>query len=223
MDALSDALGRIDPNALKRQLSRYDPSDAQQILAAAGVRHEHVFPTPIILETKPTLVGYYRLLLGVSQKTFYGTGMGLSQFKSMETRGVLSDRQKEMLPTFCKAMSEGLAELVRQMSPSITSRDVAELPLLTIGAKFQGSNNNAIGKQATVDVFLSIGEIVKDSIIKREDRRLTVRNASARAVVIALASDPDVRIQEEFGGKLRNKVAIELTVRSNLERLQRLW
>jgi XcyI-like restriction endonuclease len=113
MDALSDALGRIDPNALKRQLSRYVPSDAQQILAAAGVRHEHVFPTPIILETKPTLVGYYHLLLGVSQKTFYGTGMGLSQFKSMETRGVLSDRQKEMLPTFCKAMSEGLAELVR--------------------------------------------------------------------------------------------------------------
>jgi XcyI restriction endonuclease len=90
MDALSDALGRIDPNALKRQLSRYVPSDAQQILAAADVRHEHIFPTPIILETKPTLVGYYRLLLGVSQKTFYGTGMGLSQFKSMETRGVLS-------------------------------------------------------------------------------------------------------------------------------------
>ncbi len=210
MDALSDALGRIDPKTPKRQLSRYVPSDAQQILAAAGVRDEHVFPTPIILETKPTLVGYYRLLLGVSQKAFYGTGTGLSQFKSMETRGVLSDRQKEMLPTFCKTMSEGLAELVRQVSPTIIPRDVAELPLLTIGSQFQGSNNNAIGKQATVDVFLSIGEIVKDYLIKREDRRLIVRNASARTVVIALASDPDVRIQEEFGGKLRNKVAIEI-------------
>jgi len=37
-------------------------------------------------------------------------------------------------------------------------------------------------------------------------------------VVIALASDPDVRIQEEFGGRLQNKVAIEIkggTDRSN--------
>jgi hypothetical protein len=48
------------------------------------------------------------------------------------------------------------------MSPTITLRDVAELPLLTIGAQFQGSNNNIIGQQATVDVFLSIAEIVKD-------------------------------------------------------------
>jgi hypothetical protein len=52
----------------------------------------------------------------------------------METRGALNDHQKEMLPAFCQAMSEGLAELVRQMSPTITSRDVAESPLLTIGA-----------------------------------------------------------------------------------------
>jgi len=210
MDALSEALRRVDPKTLKQQISRYVPDDAQQILAAAGVRDEHVFPTPIVLGIKPTLVGYYRLLLGISQKTFYGTGTGMSQFKSMETRGMLNDRQKEMLPTFCHAMCEGLAELVRQMSPTITSRDVVELPLLTIGAQFQGSNNNTIGKQATVDVFISIGEIVKDHIIKREDRRLTVRNASARKVIIALASDPDVRIQEEFAGKLRNKVAIEI-------------
>ncbi|HTQ54310.1 MAG TPA: XcyI family restriction endonuclease [Bryobacteraceae bacterium] len=41
---------------------------------------------------------------------------------------------------------------------------------------------------------------------------------AGRKVVIALATDPDIRIQEEFGGKLRNKVAIEIkggTDRSN--------
>jgi hypothetical protein len=59
MDALSDVLSRIDPNTLKMQLSPYVPIDAQKILAAAGVRDEHVFPTPIILAAKPTLVGYY--------------------------------------------------------------------------------------------------------------------------------------------------------------------
>jgi XcyI restriction endonuclease len=51
---------------------------------------------------------------------------------------------------------------------------------------------------------------VKDYIGKREDRKLMVRNASNRMVVIALASDPDVCIQEEFAGNLRNKVAIEI-------------
>jgi hypothetical protein len=92
----------------------------------------------------------------------------------------------------------------------ITSRDVAKLPLLTIGAQFQGSNNNTIGQQATVDVFLSISEIVKDAVAKREDRRLTLRNASDRKVIIVLASDPDVRIQEEFGNTLCNNVVIEI-------------
>jgi hypothetical protein len=62
MDALSETLGRVDPNEIKTQLMTYVPSDVQQILAAAGVRDEHVFPTPIVLETQPTLVGYYRLL-----------------------------------------------------------------------------------------------------------------------------------------------------------------
>ena len=210
MDALREALGRVDPNTLKMQLSSYVPSDVQQILAAAGMRDEYVFPTPVVLEVKPTLVGYYRLLLGVSQKSFYGAGTGMNLFSRMEARGVLTGRQKSALPEVCKAMSEALAELMRQMSPTINPRDVADLPLLTLGGQFQGSNNNAIGRQATVDVFLSVGEIVKDHVIERDDRKLSVRNASGRIVLIALSSDPDVRIQEEFGLNLRNKVAIEV-------------
>ena len=63
--------------------------------------------------------------------------------------------QKKALPRLCKALGAGLAELVRQMSPTITHRDVAELPLLTLGAQFQGSNNNTIGKQAVLDAFFS--------------------------------------------------------------------
>jgi hypothetical protein len=218
MDALSAALGRVDPTKLKAELATYIPRDAQRILAAAGIRDEHVFPTPLILETGPMLVGYYRLLLGIPQKAFYVSETGMSQFKSMEARGVLNPRQKAALPAFCKAMSEGLADLVRQMSPTITPRDVAELPLLTIGAQFQGSNNNTIGKRAILDVFLSIREVVKGYITEEGGRRLTLRNSAGRTVVIALASDPDVRIQEEFGGRLQNKVAIEIkggTDRSN--------
>jgi XcyI restriction endonuclease len=209
-DALGEALQRADPNVLKAEMAEYVPSDVQQILAAAGIRDEYVFPVPSLLQAKPNLVGYYRLLLGISQKSFYSTGSGMGLFKSMETRGMLTARQIPSLPAFCRAMSEGLADLVRQVSPAITRRDVAELPLLSLGSQFQGANNNKIGRQATVDVFISIAETVEGHLQKREEGRLIVKNASGRTVIIALATDPDVRIQEEFGGTLRNRVAIEI-------------
>jgi hypothetical protein len=210
MDALGEALAQIDPAALKRELTVYIPSDVQRILAAAGIRDEHVFPTPIILKTRPAVLGYYRLLLGVPQKSFYRSDKGLSQFKRMEARGVLNEAQEKLLSQLCRALGAGLADLVRQMSPGITQRDVTELPLLTLGAQFQGSNNNSIGKQAVMDAFLSIREIVKDHITQEQEGKITLRNSAGRTVVLALAADPDVRIQEEFSGKLQKKVALEI-------------
>jgi len=210
MDALSDALGELDPIGTKKQIVQYVPDDAQKILAAAGIRDEHVFPIPAVLEKKPALVGYYRLLLGISQKRFYRQGTGMGPFKSMETRGLLNSKQRPDLEHFCTVMAENLAELVRQASPRITARDVSELPLLTLGAQLYGSNNNAIGRKATLDVFLSVVEIVKKFIVSQDDTKITVHNASKRKVIIALSGDPDIRVQEDFEGKLRNVLAIEI-------------
>lgn len=89
-DALSEPLEVVDPRVLKEQIAAYAPADAQQLLAVAGVRDEYIFPTPVVLEAKPTLVGYYRLLLALPQETFYGVGTGMGEFKSMETRGLLT-------------------------------------------------------------------------------------------------------------------------------------
>ena len=161
-DALSEALKQAAPDTVKEQLSKYVPTDVQRTLAAAGIRDEHVFPVPVVLETKPTLIAYYRLLLGVPQKSFYRGGTGMGQFKGMETRGVLKAGRRPDLEGFCEAMGQSLAELVRQMTPELTTQDVNELPLLTLGSQFQGGNNNTIGKQATVDVFLAVTELVKD-------------------------------------------------------------
>jgi len=210
MDALSEALGRLDPSIAKKQILAYVPVDTQKILAAAGIRDEHVFPVPAVLEKKPTLVGYYRLLLGISQKRFYRKGTEMGPFKSMETRGVFNPKKRPDLERFCTVMSGNLAELVRQISPKITARDVSELPLLTLGAQLYGSNNNAIGRQATLDVFLSVVEIVKKFIVSQDSTKIIVHNASERKVIIALSSDPDIKIQEEFEGKLRNILAIEI-------------
>jgi hypothetical protein len=116
---------------------------------------------PLVLETKPTLIGYYRLLLGVSQKRFYRAGTEMGPFKSMEERGLINPKRRPPLEKFAEIMALQLADLVRQISPKITARDVSELPLLTLGAQFYGSNNNTIGKQATNDVFLAVAAIVR--------------------------------------------------------------
>lgn len=210
LDALSAALGKLDPVVVKRQIGKYVPSAAQKVLGAAGIRDEHVFPVPAVLEQAPTLIGYYRLLLGVSQKRFYRKGTGMGPFCGMEKRGIINSQKPPDLDLFCSVMAEHLAELVGQISPQITTRDVSELPLLTLGAQLYGSNNNAIGKQATLDVFLSVGEIVKKFIKAQDAKKITIVNSSKRRVVISLSADPDIRMQEEFEGKLRNKVAIEI-------------
>ncbi len=136
------------------------------------------------------------------------TGMGV--FRLMETRGIVREKQREQLGDFCAAMAGGLAELVRQMSPRMTPRDVAELPLITMGAQLQGGNNNAIGQQALTDVFLAVREIVQSAIVGETERALTVLNAAGRTVTLTFASDPDIRIQETVGDKVQNKVAIEI-------------
>jgi hypothetical protein len=209
-DGLSEALAAVDLDEVGRQIAATAPADARAVLASAGIRDEYVFPTPAVLIAKPTLVGYYRLLIGLPQKTFYSSDTGMGRFQGMERKGTLSQRQRDALPQFCEVMCSRLAELVRQLSPSVTMRDVEELPLLILGSQFQGANNNTIGKQATENVFLAIESIVHDHVTERTETRLTVTNASGRVVFITLASDPDVRIQEVFGEELRNKVAIEI-------------
>jgi hypothetical protein len=211
MDALKEALKEASPLTVKQQLGIYVPQDVQKILAAAGIRDEHVFPVPAVLEAKPTLIGYYRLLLGIPQKSFYKGGTGMGQFKSMEERGLLKPNRRPDLEGFCSSMAERIAELVRQISPPLSPRDVSDLPLLTLGQKFQGGNNNTIGKLATLNVFIAISELLKDHILSEDNQKITIKNASGRKVFVALASDPDISIQEEFeNGQLRNKVAIEI-------------
>jgi len=208
IDALADALGSLDPIEVKKQIAEIVPADVQKILAAGGIRDEHVFPVPALIEAKPSLVGYYRLLLS-PQKGFYHASTGMSHFRSMERTGIASEMQKSLIPEFCAAMAVSLADLIRQV-PNMSERDVRELPLLTFGSQLQGANNTLIGKKAMEDVFLVISEIVSRYAIRTEAKKLTIRNSSGRTVSIRLAHDPDVQIQEVVGGGLHHNVAIEV-------------
>lgn len=209
LDALSEALGRLDPSTVKAQVVEYVPKAAQKALAAAGLRDEHVFPLPIVIEAKPSLVGYYRLLLGASQKAFYQGYTRMSAFRSMEETGLINKKQVAKLPGFCKAMALPLAEIVLQIS-TLTERDLRELPLLTFGSQLQGFNNTEIGKKAMRNVFEIVTAIVSKYVVDKNPSRLTLRNASGRTVYIERAHDPDVSIYEEMGNHLDSKVAIEV-------------
>ncbi len=191
-------------------MTEFVPTDIQQILAANGIRDEDVFPTPIILEAGPTLVGYYRLLLGIGQKTFYRTGTGMGRFQKMETDGTINDLQRALLPEFCRAMTVSIALLVRELKNDLTLRDIGELPLLTLGSQFQGGSNVALGQQAARDVFRAIAEIVGEFTEQQSTQSMTVINSAGRRVIIELSDDPDVSIREEVGDSLRNRVAIEI-------------
>lgn len=209
IDALSEALGQLDQAVIKRQIREFVPEDAQRILATAGIRDEHVFPVPAILEAKPSLVGYYRLLLGVPQKSFYKGSTGMGPFKGMEQSGIISKSIRPRIPGFRQVMAKELAELLRGI-PTITERDLRELPLLTFGSQLQGSNNTHIGKIAMRDVFIAVKEIVARYVVSMTESQLTVKNSAGRTVVIALAHDPDVRIQEQVSDKVHQRVAVEV-------------
>jgi XcyI-like restriction endonuclease len=217
IDALSEALGRLDQKVVKAQIGEYVPNDVQKTLAKAGLRDEYVFPVPAVIEAKPSLVGYYRLLLGAPQKSFYKGTTGMGRFKGMEL-GRMSKKVQPFVPDFCRAMASPLAELVRQI-PKMTERDVRELQLLTFGSQLQGSNNTQIGKIAMNEVFVAVTEIVKghivDPIVKlpatQKEKNLFLKNASGRIVVITLAHDPDLCVQELMEDNRPNsKVAIEV-------------
>lgn len=174
MDALSDAPSSLDPNKIKEQISEYLPADVQRLRAATALRDEYVSPVPAVIEAKPTLIGYYRLLLGAPQKSVYKGSTGIALFKRMEEAGTISRKQQAREPDFCSAMSIPLAELVRQI-PNFTDRDLRELPLLTFGSQLQGSNNTQIGKRAMQEVFVAITEILARAITEKEAKKLTLK------------------------------------------------
>ncbi len=47
-------------------------------------------------------------------------------------------------------------------------------------------------------------------ITSQTSTTITIENASRRKVVLALASDPDISVLEDFNGQMRKKVAIEI-------------
>lgn len=213
-EVLLATLAEIEPDELSAQLSKFAPAAARQKLQGAGIRDEHAFALPIVLSKRPSLIGYYRLLAGISQKQFYTTRAGTSVFKSMETDNRLSAVAEPRLEALCKALNDSLGELVTGIPGGITQADLDQLPLLTLGAQADGSWRTRIGQTATKEVYESVKAIVAASqtpfLETGEGTSLALVNKSGRKVTAALAADPDVVIREDIGSTSILKVAIEI-------------
>lgn len=79
-EALSKVVASLNITAIDADLAKLAPVVNLAQLAGNGLRGELMYAVPCILKANPRLLGYYRLLLGFSQKAFYSAA-GLGRFK----------------------------------------------------------------------------------------------------------------------------------------------
>lgn len=213
-DALLETMGKLKITEIDKKLAEFVPDEDFSMLAQNGLRAELLFPVPMIFEQNPFLVGYYRLLMGYSQKEFYGTdkGFGAGCFKSMEEKGRINKRAEPLIKELCHAFSESASALLRGLEElELTKNLLDDLTLLTVGPQLRGGANNNVGKLGTVQVFNVIKRIVEHAAEEISKNYIKINSPSGRKFFIRFAADPDIVIQEEMSPEhLRNVVAIEI-------------
>lgn len=211
-DALSSTIDALDLSTLDKELSAYVPQNSLKALAKHGLRGELVYAVPCVLETNPYLLGYYRLLLGFSQKEFYTKEFGVSCFKSMESKGILTEKNKSTLTNLCEGLVGSAVALVNGIGIDRLSRELLDdLTLLTVGPQLRGGANVKKGVAGIVDVFQSIHDIVAHTATESSASKIEIENAAGRKVLIQFAPDPDIVIREGMSKeRFRNIIAIEV-------------
>ncbi|OGR33060.1 MAG: restriction endonuclease [Desulfuromonadales bacterium GWD2_61_12] len=211
-DALFATIETMDVGVVDRELNKLVPKQKLQALARHGLRGELLFPVPAVLSANPRLLGYYRLLLGFSQKAFYAGETGLGVFRGMEERGSLSKTAQDRLPELCKNLISAASHFLDGIGADRVSKGLFDdLTLLTIGPQLRGGANVKIGAAAIVKVFEIIHEIVRHAVIDSNPNRIEIKNAAGRKVLIEFAPDPDIIIREEIAANVfRNVIAIEI-------------
>jgi hypothetical protein len=210
--ALAEVVRQLKVTQLDTELHAVaDPSDLAA-LAGRGIRGEWLFAVPSVLRANPALLAYYRLILGFSQKEFYTSATGLSAFKALEERNLLSERAEALLTELCTELAKAAARLCRAIGyDQITLELLDHLSLLTLGPQLRGGANVRRGTDAISQVFRVIQAIVSPYLIEATTSRLRLRNAPGREVVIQFASDPDIVIQEvRRDGRDQLIVAVEV-------------
>jgi hypothetical protein len=212
LSGLRATVASLPTAQLDAQLASFAPASALAVLSGYGLRGETVFAVPLVLTANPSMIGYYRLLLGYSQKQFYTSKTGASKLKTMETKGVLTSNAASALDDACHEFARVTDMLVQGLGSKLSERSLThELSLLTLGAQFRGGANNKRGSDGVKAVFAVLQRVFEKETEDSGERSLTVRNAAGKLVVIELAADPDVLIKTTMSAEqVRSVVAIEV-------------
>ncbi|MGI5818647.1 MAG: XcyI family restriction endonuclease [Armatimonadota bacterium] len=209
LPALLATVEKVDIASLDDDLNSFAGADRIRFVAGRGLRGELVYATPCLILANPRLLGYYRLLLGFSQKEFYNKGP-FGCFKLMEDEGRISSQAADLLTDLCFSLCESAWVLVSNL-PEVSRELLHSLTLLTAGAEYRGSYNSLLGQKMIRQVFQTVRTIVLAAIEDETDTSIDVRNAAGRLMRIEFAPDPDIAIREQLSsGRLNNRIAIEV-------------
>jgi len=213
-NALFETIRCMKITDIDKQLAQFVSDRDLALMAQYGLRGELLFAVPIVLEQNPYLLGYYRLLMGYSQKEFYGNdkGFGAGPFKSMETNGKIAKGIAADMPELCTAFCEAASALLHGIKTLKPRKELLDdLALLTVGPQLRGGANNQRGTAGIVQVFEIIRNIVAHSATEIGENVIEIASAAGRKVLVEFAPDPDIIIREEMSpGHFRNIVAIEI-------------
>jgi hypothetical protein len=212
LSALRSTVASLPTVEVDTQLAKFAPASALAVLSGYGLRGETVFAVPLVLTANPSLIGYYRLLLGYSQKQFYTSKTGASCLRTMEVKGVLTSKAAASLEEACEEFGRVADMLVQGLGSKLSGNALThELSLLTLGAQFRGGANNKRGSDGVKAVFAVFERMFEKEIEDSGERSLTIRNAAGKVVEIELAADPDIMIKSTMSdGQVRPVVAIEV-------------
>lgn len=208
LPALLEHVSRLEIQKIDQELHDLVGTERLSSLTKKGLRGELVFPVPYVLITKPALLGYYRLLLGFSQKEFYKKSF--VQFRSCEDNNSVTEKTKALFYPLCRSLIESAWILINAV-PDLSENTLNALTLLTLGPQFRGSRNNNLGIEAIRVVFALLKSIVAGHIKQEGVTFLVIQSAANRIYRIEFASDPDIVIRQILpDGSVRNRIAIEI-------------
>ncbi|MCL6612968.1 MAG: XcyI family restriction endonuclease [Peptococcaceae bacterium] len=211
-DALRETVEMVGVRIIDHELHELVSGNALNKLGAYGLRGEILFPVPCVIKKKPAVSGYYRLVLGISQKE-YGR-KGLDKWIKIE-KGEISTVLYREAEELCKSLIRAGEYLLSGISSkeNITEELFHELSLITLGSQLDGSYRVIIGQKAVSVIRELIVDIIKEKQLRGlQEKRNEIKfvNAAGRYVTIKLGSDPDVLISEFSGNQHRHLLAIEV-------------
>jgi hypothetical protein len=206
-EARMNAVRSVLLDDIDSDLKRCAPPKSLRQLASHGMRGEVIFATPTLLRQSPALLGYYRLLLGYSQKEFYQASV--LRFRVMEVAGRIGKLDDADIEELCVAMNLAAAEAL-SLPVAFGETLVHELQLLTLGPQFRGSKLNRIGQVAATQVLGLLRAECAKAIASSSATRLELVNRARRRVTVEFASDPDIAVTEMVNGRSRHVLAIEI-------------